>query len=123
MIESKVSASLRNDQLSRHLRTAESRGFTDATLMAIAVTRPKRELLERTEFREWSQVYEWLNNQASRSDWANRAARYFEVAEGKMSNEDYLRERSLTKYYRFPVRELRGLQLLASHAVAPIGIG
>ena len=102
LIESKVAASLRNDQLSRHLRTAESRGFTDATLMAIAVTRPKRELPERTEFREWSQVYEWLNNQASRSDWANRAARYFEVAEGKMSNEGYLREGSLTKFTGFP---------------------
>ena len=91
LIESKIASSLRNDQLYRHLRTAESRGFTDVTLMTIAITRPKRKLPERTEFREWSQVYEWLNNQASGSDWANRAAKYFEVAEHKFSNEGYLR--------------------------------
>ena len=102
LIESKIASSLRNDQLYRHLRTAESRGFTDVTLMTIAITRPKRKLPERTKFREWSQVYEWLNNQASRSDWANRAAKYFEVAERKFSNEGYLREGSLTKFTGFP---------------------
>ena len=102
LIESKIASPLRNDQLYRHLRTAESRGFTDVTLMTIAITRPKRKLPERTEFREWSQVYEWLNNQASRSDWANRAAKYFEVAERKFSNEGYLREGSLTKFTGFP---------------------
>ena len=102
LIESKIASSLRNDQLCRHLQTAENRGFTDATLMAIAITRPKRELPEGTKFKEWSQVYEWLNNQASRSDWASRAAKYFEVAERNMSNEGYLREGSLTKFVGFP---------------------
>ena len=102
LIESKIASSLRNDQLRRHLRTAENRGFTDVALMAIAITRPKRELPERTTFKEWSQVYEWLDNQASRSDWANRAAKYFEVAERKLLNEGYLREGSLTKFTGFP---------------------
>ncbi len=44
LIESKVSSPLKNDQLKRHLRTAERRGYGDIQLLAIDVWEPKRAL-------------------------------------------------------------------------------
>ncbi len=102
LIESKVASALHNDQLRRHLRTAERRGFTEVTLLAIAVAKPKHTLPERVKFRAWSEVYEWLNTNARYSDWAMRAAKFFEVAERKLSYEGYLREGTLTTFTGFP---------------------
>lgn len=46
LIESKIAAAVRNDQLDRHVRTALRRGFVDITLLVIDVAEPHREGLE-----------------------------------------------------------------------------
>ena len=102
LIESKVASSLTNEQLRRHLRTAERRGFTQVTLLAIAVAKPKHKLPDGVAFRTWSEVYEWLCNNTRNSNWALRAARYLEVAERKFSDDGYLQEGTLTTFGGFP---------------------
>lgn len=102
LIESKISSTLDNDQLRRHLRTAERRNFTQVTLLAIAIAKPELKLPEHVVVRTWPEVYEWLNTNSDKSDWALRSARYFEVAERKFSNDGYLQEGTLTRFDGFP---------------------
>ena len=101
LIESKVASSLENDQLRRHMRTAERREFTGVNLLAIDVAKPKGTLPSGVRFRRWSEVYEWLVHKAPTSTWARRTAQYLEVAERKFSNEGYLREGTLTTFTGF----------------------
>ena len=101
LIESKISSALENDQLRRHLRTAERRNFTQAMLLAIAVAKPTHKLPAHVVFRTWPEVYEWLSTNTDKSDWALRAARYFEVADRKLSIDGYLQEGSLTRFVGF----------------------
>ncbi len=55
IIESKIESPLKRDQLDRHRRVAERRGFSDVHLVALVVDRPKRlsldglKILELTE--------------------------------------------------------------------------
>ena len=102
LIESKISSTLDNDQLRRHLRTAERRNFTQVTLLAIAIAKPELKLPEHVVVRTWPEVYEWLNTNSDKSDWALRSAKYFEVAERKFSNDGYLQEGTLTRFDGFP---------------------
>jgi len=102
LIESKVAASLSNDQLRRHRRTAEKRGFEDITVLAIVVKSPKKELPNGVINREWSDIYRWLVEQSGSSDWAKRMSEYLEVAESKLSEEGYLKEGTLTVFSGIP---------------------
>ena len=102
LIECKVASPLSNDQLRRHQRTAIRRGFSDVTLLAIDVAPPRRKLPEGVMFRQWSDVYEWLVKMSATSEWAGRAAKYLEIAEGKMSDEGYLKEGTLTVFSGLP---------------------
>ena len=101
LVESKIASKLENGQLCRHIRTAERLEFTTVNLLAIDVVEPERALPSGVRFRRWSEVYEWLIRRASTSDWACRTARYFEVAERKLSNEGYLKEGTLTTFTGF----------------------
>jgi hypothetical protein len=58
-IESKVIAKLRSDQIIRHRRTAERRGFNVITAVAITPRRPSI-LTADTVLLEWRNVYAWL---------------------------------------------------------------
>lgn len=101
LIESKVASSLENDQLRRHARTAERRGFMDVNLLAIGIAKPKGALPSGLRFRRWPEVYEWLVLKAQTSAWARRTAQYFEVAERKLAQEGYLKEGTLTTFTGF----------------------
>src|SRR5271169_6849236 len=48
IIESKIESPLTQDQLQRHRRTAERRGFTDVRLLALVTNPPKFSLLNGT---------------------------------------------------------------------------
>jgi hypothetical protein len=98
LIESKVAAALSLDQLKRHYRTAEKRGFENVTVLAIDVSAPKKKLPDYVVFRSWREVYSWLSSQSNSSEWALRALRYIEVAERKCPAEGYLKEGTLTKF-------------------------
>lgn len=101
LIESKVSAKLTANQLLRHLRTAERRGFDDVRVLVLAVEEPRR-LPARCHFRSWTDVYAWLKRHQATSSWALRAARYMEVVETRWSSNGYLKEGALTKFTGIP---------------------
>ncbi len=105
LIESKVSSSLRNEQLRRHYRTALRRGFKDVTVLAIDVSPPRRALPDEALFKKWSDVYQWLAAMSPASVWARQAAAYFEIAESKLAEEGYLKEGTLTVFSGVPFDE------------------
>ena len=102
LIESKVAASLNNDQLRRHHRTALKRGFENITILAIDVSTPRHKLPDGVIYRKWSDVYQWLVSQSSDSEWASRMSEYLEVAESKLSEDGYLKEGTLTVFSGIP---------------------
>lgn len=102
LIESKVSATLTNDQLRRHRQTALRRGFEDVTILAIDVVQPVKKLMDGVIFKTWSEIYEWLFKQVNYSDWALKTLRYMEIAETKWTNGGYLKEGTLTKFSGIP---------------------
>ena len=102
LIESKVSAPLKNDQLRRHQQTAVRRGFDDISILAIDIVRPKRTLLNGVIFKTWSEIYGWLFKQSRYSEWALKTLRYMEIAEAKWPIEGYLKEGSLTTFSGIP---------------------
>tara|TARA_B110000503_G_C7166489_1_gene422115 strand:+ start:4748 stop:5170 length:423 start_codon:yes stop_codon:yes gene_type:complete len=57
LIESKVAAILSLDQLERHYRTAQKRGFSNVTVLAIDVLNPKGKLPDYVIFRTWREIY------------------------------------------------------------------
>jgi hypothetical protein len=73
LIESKVIAKLTVDQIRRHRRTAERRGFDRITVVAITPRIPTA-LPPETVLLEWRTVYAWLQRHSSHSLWAARAA-------------------------------------------------
>ena len=102
LIESKISSTLTADQLRRHRRTAERRGFTDIMLLALDVAKPRGRPPANASVRTWTEICEWLMRQSRESDWALRAARYLEVAERRFVEQEYLKEGTLTTFTGIP---------------------
>jgi len=101
LIESKIAAAVSHDQLRRHQRTAERRGFRDIAMLVIAVQRPSGSWPASVLIRTWSEIYAWLVQEARRSRWARRVADYLVVAEGRLP-EDYPLEGTLTTFTGIP---------------------
>jgi hypothetical protein len=97
LIESKVSSPIDKDQIARHLRTAEKRGFSNCSLIILSVETPSK-LPKKTKHVSWTELYKWLVSKRSSSVWAERLARYMEIAEGRMLLDGYLREGTLTAF-------------------------
>ena len=64
LIESKIAATLKNDQLNRHQKTAVRRGFEKVNLLALDVIEPRNSLPAGVMFRRWQDVYTWLAGKA-----------------------------------------------------------
>jgi len=105
IIECKISAPLKLDQLTRHYKTAFKRGFTDVTVLAIDVVRPNIKLPNWVKFISWSEIYAWLNSESKNSDWANKVARYLEIAEVRFTEDNYMKEGTLTTFTGIPFGE------------------
>lgn len=101
LIESKLAAPLKVDQLRRHVRTANRRGLTDCELLAITLDGhvPLRSGLGSV--RRWPQLYAWLIHQSTKSRWARRCAEYLEVLEASLPSE-YLMRGTLTVFSGIP---------------------
>lgn len=97
LLESKVSSPIDEDQIARHLRTAERRGFSDCSLIILAVETPSK-LPKKTKYVSWTDLYKWLVIKRASSTWAGRLANYMEIAEGRMWIDGYLREGTLTAF-------------------------
>jgi len=100
-IETKVIAKLDADQINRHRRTAERRGFQSITAVAIAPLLPGS-LPAGTVLLEWRDVYAWLRRHSSDSTWAARAADYLEIAEANLIGTEQFVEGTLTMFSGFP---------------------
>lgn len=103
IIENKVQAVLTKDQLQRHCRVAERRGFSDIHILVIGINQPKFDL-PHTKFQAWTDIYKWLKKNQARSEWARRAAKYMEIWEGKMVAKDkaYLIDGAVTVFSGIP---------------------
>lgn len=101
LVECKISAGLTTDQLRRHIRTAERRGFEKITLLVIAPATPKAKLPPHTQVVLWKEVYQWACQQGADS-WAQQLSRYMEIAERKKSDDGYLQEHTLTTFSGIP---------------------
>lgn len=99
-IETKVMAKLTADQIRRHRRTAERRGFDRITAVAITPGTPTS-LPPDTVLLEWRTIYAWLRRHRATSDWAARAADYLEVAEAKLVDTQQFVEDTLTQFSGF----------------------
>lgn len=101
LIESKVAAPIKVDQLQRHVRTAARRGLHDCAVLLLSMDGPTARLPAAATTRRWSEVYAWLRRQAPKSTWARRCAEYFEVAEASLPSE-YLMSGTLTVFSGIP---------------------
>ena len=99
-IETKVIAKLSADQIIRHRRTAERRGFQSITAVAIAPIFPAS-LPATTVKIAWRTVYAWLRRHGADSAWAARAADYLEIAEANLICTQQLVEGTLTMFSGF----------------------
>lgn len=102
LVESKVAAVPSIDQIERHLRTARRRGFQGPSLLWLTVVPVPRRSDRNVVNRTWAEVYRWLVRQGRRSEWARRAAQYFEVAEVQADMKAQLRESTLTEFTGVP---------------------
>jgi len=96
LIESKIAAKLRKNQIVRHYNTAISRGYTEVTVLVIDVEVPKYKLPNYVVSRTWTEIYEWLHKHLNSSIWVRQVVEYFEVAETKFVQKKYLKEGALT---------------------------
>ena len=98
IIECKVSSSLTKDQLVRHQKTIERRGFGDIRGLGIVVDLSPNVRLDNWNQITWNQIYSWAYKETSKSKWARILIDYFNVLESKMVEEEYLKEGSLTEF-------------------------
>jgi hypothetical protein len=102
LIESKVGARWNPDQLRRHRATALRHGLEDVLILCLTSGRTRQEVPDRCVARTWPEVYSWLHEQASGSEWAKRTRDYFGVAEAKLLERETLREGAITMFSGIP---------------------
>lgn len=85
-IEAKVQSKLGSDQLRRHRRSLERRGFVEPQLAVLEVD-PPSVAANGVARREWRELYAWLRKRDS--FWTSELARYMETFELRMINEGY----------------------------------
>ena len=102
LIESKFATAVSVDQLGRHLRTAAQHGLTECKLLLLTVGEIKHKLPASVIARRWSEVYQWLAREASRSEWAQVGKEYLEVAEARGIEQEYLKEGTVTVFSGIP---------------------
>ena len=102
LVECKVAAGLTADQLRRHRRTAEKRGFEELELLTITARPPRAQLPRGVRSVLWTEVFTWARRHHAADPWARRLTDYLQIAERKMSDDGYLAEGSLTTFTGVP---------------------
>ena len=98
IIESKISSSLTRNQLLRHENTIKKKGIDKILGISITVDLIKNINLNNWIHLTWNQIYNWVYNETENSKWAKRLLEYFNVAENKMVEDEYLTEGSITEF-------------------------
>ena len=101
-IETKVLINLRGEQIERHRRTAERRGFRTITALSIIPHQSNSPAEAGTVRLEWRNIYKWLRFHQEESAWASYAAAYLEIAEAKLIGSAQFVEGTLTMFTGFP---------------------
>jgi hypothetical protein len=121
-IETKVIGKLDADQINRHRRTAERRGFQSITAVAIAPILPAS-LPIGTVLLEWRTVFAWLRQHSFDSTWAARTADYLEIAEAKLIETKQFVEGTLTMFSGFPFGHDHPFNYLEGKRVLVLALG
>lgn len=100
LIESKVQAGFNPDQLRRHRRTMERRGFSSITL--VTLTKEPLPAASDTLTTSWPHLYKWLGSGPNGRSWRQRLRQYLRAAEVRLSREGYLSEGTLTMFDGYP---------------------
>ncbi len=121
-IESRVISKLGADQINRHRRTAERRGFQN--IFSVAITPVLQTSFPAdTVLLEWRTVYAWRRRHGSNSEWASRAADYLEIAEAKLIDTQQFVEGTLTMFSGFPFGRDHPFTYLEGKRVLGLALG
>jgi len=102
IIESKIASKLSRNQVVRHYRTAERRGYTNITVLVVDTELPRVRMPEYVKAKTWSDIYQWLIRHRHESEWAGLTIEYFEIAETRFADKGYLKEGTLTIFSGIP---------------------
>lgn len=102
LIESKIGCSLQADQINRHRSTAQRRGFTQISILALVLEIPKRVVDAELRIRSWADLYKWLKGEEKHSEWARRLSEYMAILEAKLVNDEILKAGTLTVFTGIP---------------------
>jgi hypothetical protein len=102
VFECKITAVLRGEQVSRHMRIARKRGFRNILPVVISIEKCVDQLPEQAILLRWSQIYSWLISHSQANSWSEIAARYFETLEARMIESGQLERGTLTTFTGFP---------------------
>ncbi len=97
IVESKISSSLTRDQLRRHVHTVRKCGYDRVFGLAITVDAP-RFTMPDWKMVSWKDVYIWGNKHKHTSSRARLMTEYFDIAEAKMAQDEYLTEGTITEF-------------------------
>lgn len=100
VIESKIEAKLKSDQIRRHVSTVKARSFD--TVRAATLSKDLKGVPKGVVARTWSDLYEWLGEPKQRGKWAASMRDYLRVAESRISSDEYLTAGTLTMFDGFP---------------------
>jgi len=106
LVESKVAAPIRQDQIRRHLATAERNDFHDRRIVVLSVEPFDDQEKLGIHHRTWRDLYAWI--QAGRwtpSPWPGMLAGYMTVAEERMTADKYLKDGTLTAFTGIPFND------------------
>lgn len=105
LVESKVAAPISQNQIRRHLETADRRGFADRRLLVLSVSLPHGEAKFGVHHRTWKDLYRWVLAGEWKTAWPRMFVDYMEAAEGRMLTDGYLKEGTLTTFTGIPFGE------------------
>ncbi len=101
IIESKVQAKLTKNQLVRHIKTTEARGYQNPQLVAITVDEQSSPPLPGCIYITWREIYAWFAKRVDRSEWAGTFVEYMRVFEQQMLWENYQIRGTITMFDGF----------------------
>ncbi|HSV36588.1 MAG TPA: hypothetical protein VLI46_13580 [Ramlibacter sp.] len=98
VIESKISSSVNIDQLIRHIRVATQRGYPHPKLLLLTTSKGSVQLPRNSFHKTWPEVYQWAFRHCDTSEWARILVDFMEIAEGRMTADEYLIDGTLTMF-------------------------
>ena len=117
VIENKVLDDPKIRQLKGHLSTARDLGFTEPKGLLLTIKQPRKKPPDEFQVVEWSSVYQWLQGETPRSEWAERVASYLEVMEARMIEKEQLETGTLTTFSGFSFGETGAFNYLEGKRV------